>query len=121
MQPKQELGGESLVNYFAGMLFDETIAMQFVKTRSQEAKIFEGADKILQENERIDQHLRNQGLYFYEPNGSIFMDYKKMRERKYSEDGSLSKWQEQHVKPTMSAEQAFKICKKEVTTWWDVK
>ena len=46
------------------------------------------------------------------------MDYKNMRDRKYAPDGSLSRWQQLHIKPTMIAQDAFEICKKEVKTWW---
>lgn len=118
VQPTQELGGESLVDYFAGMLFDETIAMYFVETRSGSAPIFADAATVLARRDKIDQHLREEGLYFYGSGGSVFMDYKNMRDRKYAPDGALSRWTNEHIKPTMSAQEAFEVCKKEVATWW---
>lgn len=129
--PSKELGGESLVAYFGGLLFHETVAMYLrddlanpMENRAATVKstpLFSNAQKIIGEYKDIDRHLREQNLYFYRSDGSVFMDYKIMQERKYPSDGSLGRWQKEHIKPTMTSEQAFDICKKEVTTWWDVK
>ncbi len=89
--------------------------------RVQNTPLFRNAEQILHENERIDQRLRELGLFFYKPDGSVFMDYKNMRDRKFPQEGALGRWEEQHIKLTMTSEQALERCKKEVATWWDVK
>lgn len=121
--PSKELGGKSLVSYFAGLLFDETLATYLIQYResAETSPLFVNSEKILEENKRIDQQLRDLNLYFYNPDGSVFMDYKIMRKRKFPQDGSLGRWKESNIKLTTPSQQAFELCKKEVATWWNLK
>jgi len=106
--PSKNHCGEDLVELFARLYFSSISAEVFVESlnpsASRDPKAYDKAyndalkSPILQktdENERrineIDENLRKKGCYFYPEGGSVFMDYKLMRERAFLKVGKYSK------------------------------
>lgn len=105
--PEKRHCDEDLEEYYARLLLDTTLAMVFVNDLNQLQKTmlydqaFEQAQKspILKkvaennvEADKIDKRLREKGCFFYPEGGSVFMDFKLMRERAYLRAGGYSNW-----------------------------
>jgi len=85
--PTQNYGGENIPELYARMLLDETVAMLCVQARNFDIPIAQGIDALLAEQNAVTERLKQSGAYFYEPDGSVFMDYKIMRGEAYRKIG----------------------------------
>lgn len=61
------------------------------------------------------ESMKQQGVYFHEPDGSVFMDYKIMREIASQQFG----WEsiESQFSPDMSTEEAIQLARNIVANW----
>lgn len=113
--PRKEIGGENNFELCAIRLYDQIVAMMAVKTGNFELPISSGADEFLKEKERIIESMKQKGVYFYEDEGSVFMDYKIMREKASANQG----WEsiESQFSPDMSTEEAMELARSIVANW----
>jgi len=131
--PAKNLGGENIPALYAQFFVDEIVAMIFVKTRNFNLPIAKGINKLTQKNEDIEKRLKKSNLYFYEPNGSVFMDYKIMRNEAYEKIGkemgekdpekaSILGYNElkKQFNLNMSTDDALQLARNIVANWdWD--
>lgn len=107
--PDKNHCGEDMVDYFARLLVSSVNAMAFVEQldiknpstdpklrtavydRATKIPLLEKADENEQHIHEIDERLREKGCFFYSDGGSVFMDYKLMRERAQLKLGNYSK------------------------------
>lgn len=100
--PKKDHCGFDMVDYFARLLLNQTQASilrdeirgvltgaEFDKLM-QEVPILREAKEFTAEEDRISESLRQKNCYFYPQGGSVFSDYKLMRERAYLRAGGYS-------------------------------
>ncbi len=128
--PTKDYGEENILELYAQMFANETITMICAKAKRFDFPITTDIDNILAQEKEVTTRLREKGLYFYEPDGSIFMDYKIMRGEAYKKIGrelgiedpeeakivGHNKLQEQ-FKSEMSTKEALNTARKIVSTW----
>ncbi len=136
--PSKEYGGQDIPRYFALMFLNETIAMICAKAKRFDFPVVAALDVFSAEADRIGEELRAQNLYFYDTegqrDGSVFMDYKLLRNLAYAKVGEEHGANEEHrvevgvralksqITADMTTEQAFEIAQKIVNTWdWEYK
>lgn len=128
--PSKDHGGENIPDLFARMLLNEIVGIMYAKLR-KDLPIENGIDEILDEMKSVNNRLREKGEYFYDPEGSIFMDYKIMREQAYRTIGNEAgkedteeaiiygnKEVKSKFSPEMPVGEALYIAREIVDQWW---
>jgi len=112
--PSKDYEGEDIVNYFALLFLDQTVAMMYAKTKNLNLPILSEFQSFLDQENAVCKRLNDREKYFYKK-GSIFMDYKIMREES-SNNVELQLLKKQ-FNPNMSAHEAFELAKTIVSNW----
>ncbi len=95
--PHKEYGGEDLQAYYIVMLANEIVSVLVAGASKTNKSIFDQLDKIPvmqgfkekveDPSNGADARLKKRGLYFYEIGGSVFMDYKILRNKAFKKVG----------------------------------
>lgn len=88
--PSRNYGDENIPELFAMMFLDENLAMMLQENRDPGIPIYAGADENAANRNQITERMQNDGAYFYPQGGSIFMDYKIMRDAACQELGEAT-------------------------------
>jgi len=116
--PKKIVGGENNFELCAIRLYDQVAVMLSTRSRNFDLPIVAESDRYLREKDRMIESMKQKGVYFHEPDGSVFMDYKIMRELASKQDG----WEniEAQFKPEMSTDEAMQLARSIVANWnWE--
>lgn len=128
--PSQRHGGENIPELYAQMLVDKVVDMMFARTRNFELPIAQGMDALSSEEKQACERLKQRGQYFYQPDGSIFMDYKIMRGEAYRKIGQTMGEKDpekasvlghqvisEQFRPEMSTEEAIQLARNIIANW----
>lgn len=86
--PVQNHGGEDIPEFYARILVGEVIAMMYAKKRNLDFPIAAGLDAMREEEKGTTARLKGSGQYYHGPDGSIFTDYKILRDESYTRIGN---------------------------------
>lgn len=113
--PHKIVGGEDNFELYAIFLYDQVVAAMCARTRNFDLPIAADADKYIKQKAIIIENMEQRGVYFHKPHGSVFMDYKIMREiASQKEDWENIKSQ---FSPEMSTEEAMRLARIIVANW----
>jgi len=86
--PEKTHGGEEITEFYAMMLVDQIVSMMCMKFGSFDLPIAAEMDNLTKLLQSVEERLKQTGQYFYQPEGSIFMDYKILRGEAYKKIGN---------------------------------
>lgn len=139
--PDKEYCGEDMVRYYASLLLDESMAGVLMEqyridpsiiNDPERIKLFQDEKQFRKEHSETDKRLRDNNCYFYgeKGEGSVFMDYKIMRENYVTRLGESMgmtgkdatyagyKSVSSLFNANMSTQEAFEVALKTVAQWW---
>jgi hypothetical protein len=118
--PPKDYCGENMPSFFAYLFWNESL-QRFMKPTNiltvDSLPLFQGEKEIMAKYEIVGKSLRDKGCYFYPGGGSVFSDYKRIRDAHFPEK-ALTQWVSENINTNMSSQQAFDIVKSLVDTWW---
>jgi hypothetical protein len=117
--PKKDYCGENIPRFYALMVYDQILAILMVKSGiiSDKPIVDKFSSDFLPEKEMITKRMKDKDCFFYKHGGSIFMDYKLMREQDIQ--GNLNKWSNDHGFDINSdPDEMMMEIEKYVNGWW---
>lgn len=123
VMPQKNIGGHDMVRYFS-LLFMNSISSNLVaKSKNFDAPFYANLEPLRQEIKKIAVDLQEKKLDVYPNGGTLFNDYKIMRDQWYKllmPQGLQPTDIQAQFNESMSAEQFFEKAQYFVKMWWDV-
>lgn len=126
-KPPKDYCGEDLVKYYAYLLTSATFGMLIMddymekgqKSVTYDEDYHKKIDSFLEGERKIAARLQEKNCYSYtDKSGSVFTDYKLMRDLKFRYYGAQKKEFALRFNINTPIKDVFKAALKEVNTWW---
>ncbi|MEO8581742.1 MAG: hypothetical protein ABI425_04180 [Patescibacteria group bacterium] len=115
MPPHKVVGNEDNVELFAIRLLEQIVTMLCVRARDFDLPIAADTDKYVSRKEAIVKNLKDQNVYYSGTEGSVFIDYKIMRQIAAQQVGWGSI--ESQFTTDMSTDEAIQLARSIVANW----
>ena len=118
--PTKVYCGEDMEEYYTLMFLKESVTT-FINAKELDtflnSNLIKGMDEYSKKSDAISNRLKERNCYFYENGGSVFSDFKYMRNKFWQRDGAAGDWARNNLSLDMPTSQAYELTQQLISTW----